>query len=235
MQALILAGGMGTRLRSVAPDTPKSLVPVAGKPFIEHQFDLLRRNGLTEVVLCIGHLGEHIERHVGDGARFGIRVQYSREDGGQLLGTGGALVNALPLLQEAFMTMYGDSYLPIDYRAMIRWFVESSWPAAMSVYRNREQWDKSNTRIEGDRVVFFSKTAKRHEADCIDYGLTIFRKTVIALYSDAPLPLDMAVIQAELVARGELGAYVVTQRFYEIGKPEGLAELDALLRQGAVQ
>lgn len=231
MQVVILAGGLGTRLRRVASDTPKALVPVAGKPFIEHQFALLRQNGLTDVLLCIGYRGERIEQHLGDGSRFGMRAQYSREDPGRLLGTGGALVQALGQLEETFFVMYGDSYLPIDYRQMIRWFEAHSWPAVMSVYHNREQWDKSNTRIEGDRVTFYRKTAAHGEADYIDYGLSIFRRSVVTRYAGSPMPLDLAVIQSELVQRGELGAYVVTKRFYEIGKPEGLAELDRLLRQ----
>lgn len=231
MQVVILAGGLGVRLRAVAPDVPKSLVPVAGRPFIEHQFELLRRNKLTRVLLCVGYGADQVENHVGDGVRFGMQVEYSRESRDQLLGTGGALVHALPKLEATFLVLYGDSYLPIAYREVIRWFRARSWPAAMSVYQNREQWDKSNTRIEGDRVVFYSKQAKPDEADWIDYGLSIFRKTVIERYSTAELPLDLARIQSDLVRGADLGAYVVTQRFYEIGKPEGLAELDSFLRQ----
>lgn len=228
-QVVILAGGLGTRLRVVAPDTPKSLVPVAGRPFIEHQFDLLRRAGLTRVLLGIGHLGGQIEAHVGDGARFGLRVRYSREELGRLLGTGGALIRAWPLLDDAFLTLYGDSYLPTDYGAVVRAFARAGCPALMTVYRNAGRWDRSNARIAGDRVVFYSKSAAPGEADCIDYGITAWRKAALEPYRAGPLPLDLARIQQDLVARGAMAACEVRERFYEIGKPEGLRELDALL------
>ncbi len=230
MQVVILAGGLGTRLRSVAPDTPKALVPVAGEPFIERQFELLKKNGLKEVLLCIGFQGDQIERHVGDGSRFGMRVKYSYEDPKALLGTGGALLNALPLLAESFFVLYGDSYLPTDYVAVIRAFEACRRPAMMTVYRNEGKWDKSNVRLEGDMIVFYSKAAGPGEADCIDYGLSAFRKSVIQAYAGVTLPLDMAHVQADLVRRGEMAAYVVRERFYEIGKPEGLAELESVLK-----
>lgn len=234
MQIVLLAGGLGTRLKSVAPNTPKAMVPVAGRPFIEHQFELLQKNGLRDVVLCIGHFGEQIERHVSDGTRFGMNVRYAYEDPQKLMGTGGALLNAFELLAEEFLLMYGDSYLPVDFQAMIRWNQQRKFPAVMSVFKNDGQWDSSNVRVDGDRVGFYSKKARPGECDHIDYGLSIFRREVIARYRSATLPLDLAVVQGDLVASRELGAYAVTQRFYEIGKPEGLAELDAWLsRSGA--
>lgn len=233
MQVVILAGGLGTRLRGVAPaDTPKVLVPVAGRPFIEHQFDLLRSCGVTRVLLCIGHFGGKVRAHVGDGARFGLQVAYAEEDPAHLLGTGGALVHALPGLEPQFLVMYGDSYLPVDVAAFARWFEGAGVPAAMSVFRNEGQWDASNTRIAGERVVFYSKQAKQGEADYIDYGLSAYRRIVLERYAAQPPPLDLAQIQSDLVQRHELGAYVVTQRFYEIGKPEGWVELDQVLRRG---
>ncbi len=236
MQVVILAGGLGTRLQSVAPDTPKALVPVAGRPFVEHQFELLRSNGLRRVLLCIGFRGEQIERHVGDGSRFGMEVQYSYEDPGLLLGTGGAMLNALALLEDLFLVLYGDSYLPTDYRAVVDAFKARGTPAMMCVFRNSGQWDKSNVRVAGDRVVFYSKGASQGEADYIDYGLSAYRKSAIQSYHGVTLPVDLAHIQEDLVRRNEMGAFEVKERFYEIGKPEGLAELDALLgkRSGGV-
>ena len=232
MQIVILAGGLGTRLRSIDPLRPKALMPVAGRPFIDWQFELLKQNGLSDVVLSIGHLGEQIEAHVGDGDAWGFRVQYARENPKQLRGTGGALVHALPLLDDEFLMMYGDSYLPIPFAPVVNAFRAAETPALMTVYRNRGAWDASNARMEGNRVTFYSKTAKRGEADWIDYGLLAFRRSVIARYEAAPVPLDMAVILADLVAKGELAAYEAPERFYEIGKPEGLRELEAVLSGG---
>lgn len=232
MQAVILAGGLGTRLRAVAPDTPKVLVPVAGHAFVEHQFALLRRSGLTRVLMCIGHFGERVKAHVGDGSRFGMKVDYAEEDPDRLLGTAGALVHALPRLEGVFLVMYGDSYLPTDYAAFARWFCQGARRAAMTVFRNEGRWDASNTRIRGDRVVFYSKKAKPGEAEFIDYGLSAYRREVMERYADRAPPLDLAQVQSDLVASGEMGAFEVHERFYEVGKPEGLAELEAVLRRG---
>jgi len=233
MQVVILAGGLGTRLRSVAAATPKILVPVAGRAFVEHQFDLLRACGLRRVLLCVGYGADVVRGHVGDGTRFGMNVAYSEERADALLGTGGALLHAWDRLEDAFLVMYGDSYLPIDFAAFAAWFGRCGRPAAMTVFRNEGRWDPSNTRIDGDRVVFYSKKAAPGDADCIDYGLSAFRKSALDAYRAAPLPLDLAKVMGDLVEEREMGAYEVRSRFYEIGKPEGWAELDALLRGSA--
>lgn len=230
MQTVILCGGMGTRIAAVARGLPKSLLSVAGRPFIEHQLARLAACGLRDVLLCIGAGGDRIEAHVGDGGRWGVRVSYSCEAPDRLLGTGGALVNALPALSGAFFVMYGDSYLTVDFAAVAHAFDASGCPALMTVHRNEGRWDASNTRIEGDRVSFYSKHARLGEAAWIDYGLTAFRREAIEARRDDPMPLDMAAILGDLVATGRVAAYETPDRFYEIGKPEGLAELDAVLR-----
>ncbi|MDA0990069.1 MAG: NTP transferase domain-containing protein [Verrucomicrobia bacterium] len=230
MQVVIIAGGLGTRIQGVAGGVPKSLVPVNGRPFAEYQLELLAEGGISDVLFCIGHLGDAIEAHVGDGSAWGVRVQYVREDPTSLMGSGGGVVNALPHLEEAFFTLYGDSYLPTHYPAVVAAFQESKNDAMMCVYRNQGQWDSSNTRIADGRVVFYSKSAKPSEVDYIDYGLTGFRREHIEAYAGATMPLDLATIQGDLVARGAMRAHEVVERFYEIGKPEGLAELEAHLR-----
>ncbi|MCO5044056.1 MAG: NTP transferase domain-containing protein [Kiritimatiellae bacterium] len=232
MQIVILAGGLGTRLRELDPLRPKALMPVAGRPFLDWQLELLKRNALTDVVLSIGHLGEQIEAFVKDGSAWGLRVRYARENPRELRGTGGALVHALPLLAEEFLMIYGDSYLPIPFAPVVGAFRNAGAPALMTVFRNRGAWDKSNARVEGNRVVFYSKTARPGEADWIDYGLIAFRRSVIERYQTAPVPLDMAAILSDLVAAGDLAAYEAPERFYEIGKPEGLRELEAVLSEG---
>lgn len=229
MQIVILAGGLGTRLRAIDAQRPKALMPVAGRPFIDWQFELLKRNAITDVVLSVGHLGDQIIRHVGDGRNWGLRVRYAIEDPAHLRGTGGALVHAMDLLADEFLMMYGDSYLPIPFAPVIDAFFTSGQPALMTVFRNRGAWDKSNARIEGNRVVFYSKSAPPGAADWIDYGLLAFRRRVITRYATAHVPLDLAVVLDDLVRAGELAAYEAPQRFYEIGKPEGLLELERVL------
>src|SRR6266481_3446322 len=108
----VIAGGLATRMGDRARTTPKSMLVVAGEPFIAHQLRLFRREGLERVVLCVAHLGDQIEDFVGDGAKFGLSVNYS-PDGETLMGTGGAVKKALPLLGDEFFITYGDSYLDI--------------------------------------------------------------------------------------------------------------------------
>jgi len=230
-QVIILAGGMGTRIKSVAGNLPKALIPVAGRPFIRHQLELLRRNQLTRVVLLVGYRGDLIECELGDGSSLGFDISYVHEKPDRLLGTGGAILNALDHLADEFMVMYGDSYLPVDYQAMIEWYKNQERPAVMSVFKNHGQWDASNVRIGEHRVVYYDKKAKPGDADYIDYGLSILTKDIMKQYLQHPMPLDLAVVLSDLVSSDKLAAYEVVQRFYEIGKPEGLSELDALLRE----
>ena len=230
-QVVILAGGLGTRLRSVAGDRPKILVPVRGRPFVEWQLDLLRRCDATDVLLCVGYGSDRIESHVGDGGRFGVRVRYSHEDPDALLGTGGALVQALPALADRFLVLYGDSYLPVDYRDFARAFSRSGRPVMMSVYRNSGRWDRSNVRVENGSVTFYDKNAPPGAADCIDYGLIGLTREVIERRRQDNLPLDLATILGAAVRQGLVAAWMAPDRFYEIGSPDGLAELEAHLAQ----
>jgi NDP-sugar pyrophosphorylase family protein len=227
----ILAGGLANRLRPITATIPKLLVEVAGEPFFSHQIRLLQQAGLRRLVLCVGHLGEQIVAAYGDGAQWGLRIEYSF-DGPKLLGTGGALRRALPLLGDAFYMLYGDSYLPIDYRAVGDRFLASGRLGLMTVYENRERYDASNVWFEDGRIRVYDKRRRVPQMQHIDYGLGLFRAEAFAGYPlDAPL--DLADVQMDLVARGELAGYEVTQRFYEIGSPAGLAELNLHLRPPA--
>src|SRR5271156_4843715 len=162
LPVVILAGGLATRLRPLTEKIPKALVEVAGRPFLEHQIELLKRNGLTDLVLCLGYLGEMIEQQYGDGSSLGVRMRYSF-DGPQLLGTGGAIKRASTLLPDAFFVLYGDSYLPIDFQTVAAAFIESGQPALMTVYANADAWDTSNVWFEQDRIRLYSKREKLPE------------------------------------------------------------------------
>jgi len=225
----ILAGGLATRLRPITAKVPKLLVEVAGEPFFSHQLRLLKNNGLTRLVLCVGHLGEMIVDQYGDGAKWGVQIDYSF-DGPKLLGTGGALIRALPKLGNAFYVLYGDSYLPIDYQAVGRSFLASNKLGLMTVFENREAYDASNVWFEDGRIRLYSKQAKPPQMRHIDYGLGVFRA---AAFADCPRDavVDLAAVQAELCTRDELAGYEVKERFYEIGSPAGRNELDGLLRR----
>ena len=231
LPVVILAGGLATRLRPLTEKIPKSLVEVAGRAFLEHQIALLRTNGVTEVFLCVGYLGEMIEELFGDGKRFGVGITYSY-DGEKLLGTGGAIKKLLPKLPNDFFVLYGDSYLPIDYQAVAAHFRTSAKPALMTVFHNEDAWDRSNVWFESGTVRRYSKTESLSQMRYIDYGLTICRRSI---FESCPAnePFDLAIVFEKLSQRGELAGYEVYQRFYEIGSHEGIKELDQLLRDAS--
>ena len=226
----ILAGGLATRLHPITETIPKALVEVAGKPFILRQLDYLRRQGVSRVVLCTGFLGEQIEAIVGDGSALELAVSYS-QDWPNLMGTGGALKQALPLLDTQFLVLYGDSYLPIDFASVERVFLASGKPALMTVQRNADRWDKSNVLFRDGVIVEYNKQAPTPEMKHIDYGLGALSAPVLA-DEKMPGPLDLADIYHRLSLSGQLAGYEVHERFYEIGSHKGLAEAAEYFKGG---
>jgi len=224
----ILAGGLATRMRPATHKVPKSMLDVAGEPFIAHQLRLLHRERAERVVLCLGYLGEQVRDYVGDGHQFGLEVVYSF-DGDKLLGTGGAIVCALPQLGDVFFVLYGDSYLDIAFTPIVSAFRESGAPALMTVYRNEGRWDTSNVLFDGARVVSYDKRAPSPAMRYIDYGLGILTRTALSRWT-AGGKFDLADVYATLAAEGQLAGFEVQQRFYEIGTPQGLAETTEYLR-----
>lgn len=239
MQCVVLAGGLGTRLRSFSREMPKTLMPVAGRPFADHQLSWLAGQGVTDVVYCIAHLGDQVRAYVGDGRRWGLRVRYA-DDGERLRGTGGALRGAFDagLLAPAFGVLYGDSYLRFSVAQAWEAFERSRPAALMTVLRNEGRWDRSNARLLDDGRVVYDKAetdpagaGMRH----IDYGYSIIdRDAVLPLVPATAAVVDLAEVYKELSDAGTLRGFEVTERFYEIGSPESLAELErALEREGA--
>src|ERR1039457_437575 len=221
----ILAGGLATRLRPITEKIPKSLVPVAGRPFLAHQLEMLHARGLRHAVLCIGFLGEMIQRDFGNEA-FGIKLDYSF-DGEKLLGTGGALKRALPKLGEEFFVLYGDSYLPLPYAPVAEFFHHSGKLGLMTVYRNEGKYDTSNVVFRDGEIIVYDKKLKSPEMKHIDYGLSLFKASAFDAYP-AGQPFDLAEVMGRLVREKQLAGYEVRERFCEIGSPAGLAELEVL-------
>jgi len=222
----ILAGGLATRLMPLTERMPKALVQVAGRPFVDWQFEWLAGCGLRRVVFCLGHLGEMVEAHVGDGSRFDLEVSYSY-DGPTPLGTGGAIKRALPLLGDEFFVLYGDSYLQVDFEGVSRFFRESGKSGIMTVLQNEGRWDASNVWMEGGEVRAYDKGARLTGMHHIDYGLTAFRQEVF--YRRGAKVFDLAEVMKELVQGKDMAAFEVKERFYEIGSPGGIADLSAHL------
>jgi NDP-sugar pyrophosphorylase family protein len=228
----ILAGGLATRLRPATEKIPKALLSVADEPFLVHQLRLLRSEGFRKVVLCVGYLGEMIEATIGDGKRLGLKIDYSF-DGPTLLGTGGALKRALPELGKRFLVIYGDSYMPADYGAIVEAFVQSGKPALMTVLENEGRWDASNVWFEKGKIQRYDKRLRTPEMRHIDYGISVLTPGVFAGFPEN-VPFDLADLYSRLVSDQQMAAYEGNQRFYEIGSAEGLAELDSLLRNKKV-
>ena len=226
----ILAGGLATRLHPITVTIPKALVEVAGQPFIRRQLDYLRAQGVSRVVLCVGFLGEQIEAVIGDGSLCGLSVAYS-QDWPMLMGTGGAIKQALPLLDSEFMVLYGDSYLPVDFSAVERAFLVSGKPALMTVQRNEDRWDKSNVLFRDGAIVEYNKPAPKPDMQHIDYGLGALSAQVLK-DENTTGPFDLADVYHRLSLSGQLAGYEVNERFYEIGSHKGLAEAADYFRGG---
>jgi N-acetyl-alpha-D-muramate 1-phosphate uridylyltransferase len=223
----ILAGGIAVRMRPATDSLPKALLPVAGEPFIAHQLARLRDQQITDVVLCVGHFGEQIREFVGAGDPWRIHVRYSF-DGPTLLGTGGALRRALPLLDDVFFVLYGDSYLQCDFAAVARLFAESNRRGLMTVYRNENALEPSNVLFEHGEVVAYDKQSPSPLMRHIDYGLSVLSATVLASYPEGER-FDLSRVHRDLVAARQLAGFEVSERFFEIGSPQGLRDTELLL------
>jgi NDP-sugar pyrophosphorylase family protein len=221
----ILAGGLGTRLRPKTESVPKALLDISGRPFIAHQLELLQQSGVRRAVLCVGYLGDMIRDCIGDGRRFGLEVDYSF-DGPSLRGTAGAISHALPLLEDRFFVLYGDSYLPCDFRAVEHAFLSSSRPALMTVFRNCDRWEPSNVDFHDGSVAAYDKHAPKSGMEHIDYGLSAFCSSVFCGGSGGDLSATFRI----LIERGLLAGFEVKERFYEVGSWEGIRALRQYLR-----
>jgi NDP-sugar pyrophosphorylase family protein len=230
MQAVVIAGGLATRMRPRTLTVPKSMLEVAGRPFVDWQLEKLRSCGYDDVVMCVAFLAEQIQDHVGDGARFGVKVRYSNE-GPTLLGTAGAIRNALDLLDPTFLVTYGDSYLPFDYAEPLRILnTNADCDGVMSIFENRGAWDESNVEADaaGEWVVRYEKGRPDLQFPYIDYGAISLRREIIAALPPGK-PSGLDAIQTALAKQKRLRAVVARDRFFEIGSPEGISTLDQWL------
>ena len=219
----ILAGGLATRLRPITETIPKALIDIQGEPFIAHQLRLLSARGIQRAVICAGYLGEKIQDAVGTGSRFGLQVEFSF-DGPRLLGTAGAIKKAIHLLGDYFFVLYGDSYLPCNYREVQKAFAESGRLALMALFHNDGRWDKSNVEFREGNIFVYDKKRQTPGMHHIDYGLGVFRGTCFDSIPDDQSS-DLAALYQHLLQQGELAACEVRERFYEIGSFWGIEEL----------
>ena len=228
MQVVILVGGLATRLGDLTRDEPKSMVKIWGKPFLEYQLEWLRRAGIKSIILCIGHMGEQIERFFGNGMKYGVNIRYSLED--NLLGTAGALKKAEALFDDVFFTMYGDTYLFLNFSHVMAFYESRNKLALMTVYKNYDRYDRSNTVIEDNLVKRYSKKEKTEDMVYIDYGVNIFRKEALKMVPEEQF-YALEELVPRLIEQDELLAFEVKERFYEIGSPQGLKDFEKYIKE----
>ena len=229
LPVVIVAGGMATRLFPITKKIPKSLIKINGYPFICHQMDYLKQQGVKEVVICIGFLGELIKDVISTGSKWGIKVTYS-SDGVSVLGTGGAIKKALPYLGEHFFLLYGDSYLSIDYSIIEKAYFNSKKKAIMTVFKNSNRWDKSNVIFHKGKLIKYDKNNHSIKMKHIDYGLSILNKKIFVRYKKKE-NFDLSEIYMDLSNNNELAGFEIYNRFYEIGSQEGIKEFQDYLKE----
>jgi len=222
---VILAGGIGSRLGALTKKTPKALIELNGKPFIHYQLKLLSKQGIKEVILCIGYLGSKIKKFVGNGKKFNLNVKYSYEK--KLLGTGGAVKNAFPLIKKNFFITYGDTYLPINLINIQNEYERLKSRALITIYKNHNKLDKSNVFFNGKSIVY-NKKIHLKKMKYIEYGLSIFNKEIFKYFSKKKF--DLSDVIYLLSKRKLLSYYIVKKRFYEIGSISGLKDSKKYLK-----
>jgi len=228
IQVVILAGGLATRLGNLTENRPKSLVEILDKPFLAYQLELLKNNGISDIVLCTGHLGAQIQEAFGDGSRYDVSLHYSPEE--KPLGTAGALKNAGPFLKDIFVVMYGDSYLFLNFAKMMSYFCSQNKLGLDTIFKNDDSYDKSNIAVKNNMVAKYSKAEQTQDMVYIDYGAVIFRKEVLQLIPENRF-YSLEDLFIRLIGIEQLLAFEVTERFYEIGSPSGLRDFEEFARR----
>jgi len=228
MQMVILCGGLATRLGDIAKNTPKSMIDIHGKPFLEYQINLLKKHHVEDIILCVGHLSEKIETYFGDGKKHGVNIRYSH-DGEKPLGPIGALKKAESLLNDVFFTMYGDSYVFVDYKKAYNHFIKQDKLAMMTSYQNSDKYDKSNLVIKNDKIIQYSGK-KTKDMNYIDYGVSIFRKNMLEQIPDNTF-FSTKDLYTNLVENEELLAFEINKRFYHIGNFDALNEFKKYIKE----
>ena len=224
---LILAGGLASRIKNITKTIPKSMIEIAGKPFIVHQLKYIKSQGINNVVICNGYLGKVIENYIGDGKKFKLNVNYSY-DGEILLGTGGAIKKALHMLPQEFYVLYGDSFLPIKFESIRKYFKTNKIDNLITVYKNNDQFDKSNIEFSENKILKYDKTNRTIDMKYVDYGLSIFKKSIFLTYEKSG-NFDLSELFVSLAKKNKLNGYEIFERFYEVGSYSGIEETKKFL------
>lgn len=229
LKAVILAGGLGTRLRQLTVDMPKPMIKINGRPFLCHQLELLKKNSVEDILICVGYLKEKIVNYFGNGSKIGLRIEYSIEE--DFLGTGGALRLAHEKLPNEFLLLYGDSYLPIDYKTLVDYWRKADFAGLVVAYDNKAKIAENNVCLDKDNLVReYCKQKPSKKMNYVEAGVIVFKKESIDLIPpDQEISLEETIFPA-LIEKDRLGGYPTGQRFYDIGTPEGLRDMGNMFK-----
>lgn len=227
-QAVILAGGRGTRLRPLTDDRPKPMVEFHGRPFLEYLVEMLAGQGIERILLLLGYRPEVIERHFGDGARWGLRIDYAVTDPDEL--TAARVLGARDRLDSRFLLLYCDNYWPLDLARLWQRYLEAGRPALVTVYRNRDGWSRGhNVAVdEAGLVRVFDRTRRTPGLEGVEIGYAILERSLLDLLPTPDVLIEEG-LYPQLAARGWLAAYLTEHRYYSVGSLERLPATDAFL------
>lgn len=235
MQAILLCGGMGTRLRSVVSDRPKPMADICGKPFLQYLLEMLRDKGITEVIFALGYMGEMIEEYFQDGSAFGLKITYSYEE--EPLGTGGAIRNALPkILEEEVLVLNADTYFPMDYQGLLRFHQENDgdFSLATRVVPDISRYGAVRRDAAGRILVWNEKLGDGGQplAGEINGGIYVMKKSLIAEIPEGKQSLEQDCIPKWLSEGKRIFGLPFEGYFMDIGIPKDYQQFITDVEQG---
>ena len=220
---IILSGGKGTRVKKYTSKIPKCLIKVNGKPFLYHQLKYLKKYKVKNILISSGYLGEKINLYVKNHINF-LNVKVVN-DGKKLLGTGGAVVNSLKYLKKNFFIIYGDSYLNFNLKKM----VNKRKLATMAIYKNKDQYDKSNIILKKTNKILYIKNKKNKNLFYIDYGVSYINKKIFKGLKKN-VRFELSDFYEMISKKNKLSSFKVKKRFYEIGSYKGIKDIKNYLK-----
>jgi len=243
VQAVILAGGAGTRLRPLTLNTPKPMIDINGKPFLLYIIEELKKYNAQDIVLCIGYLPEKFQEFFGDGSKFGVKISYSVEK--EFLGTAGAIKLAEKYLSDDFLVLNGDTYLPLNFADVYQEFEAANKSGLIVVYDNTKFAAEPNIAIDQqNNVIAYAKKEPLKKGDqlievqidqgkdyrYVDAGVYVFKKEILDLVAAGQFVSLEGLVYSQLIQKGQLKAYPTSQRYYDLGTPERLVDIRKVLK-----
>jgi histidinol-phosphate phosphatase family protein len=226
-QAVILAGGRGSRLGPFTETRPKPMVEVHGRPFLEYLVEMLREQGFSEVLLLLGYLPHVVQDHFGDGGRFGVRITYSVTAPEDL--TTRRLLVAREQLDSVFLLMYCDNYWPMQFDRLWEQYVSSGAPALTTVYSNKDRYSRDSVKVGADGFMeIFDRSRTTPGLQGVEISYAILRRDLLDRLTDPDLLIEEA-LYPQLTREKKLAAHVTDHRYYSVGSPERLPLTNAFL------